>query len=354
MGCIYMYTNKINGKRYVGQTTRTLEKRHYQHLFQHESYFDRALQKYGKDNFTLEILADDITNIDELNRLEEYYIEKYDTFNNGYNLNRGGENRTRFSKEDRDKIIDLLINTKLSFSEIGEQTGYGFFTISNINSRETLPRDDIEYPIRARRSCEKYTDDDYLRIVDLLKNTNLSFNAIAEKTGFEFSLICDINRGKRAGWSSRVDIEFPIRQNVKRAKVTKDLGKQVVALLKKNDMSADEIGDFLGIPGYTVGSINRGKHSICKYLDEDYPIRKKEYKNPSNRIFSKEELKKVLDLLLFTKLSMEEIAQRIGVSKSTITAINTGRNYRTQNNSYKFPIRQNKDYNIKIFSGVKE
>lgn len=354
MGCIYMYTNKINGKRYVGQTTRTLEKRHCQHLFQHESYFDRALQKYGEDNFTLEILADNIVDIDELNRLEEYYIEKYDTFNNGYNLNRGGNNQTRFSKEDRDRIIDLLIHSNLSFQEISEQTGYGFYTISSINRGETLPREDIVYPARKRRRSEKYSEEDYLKIVELIKNTDLSFNDIAEKTGFDFSLICDINRGKRVGWGSRVDIDFPIRQNVKKTRVTKELGEQVIALLKKNDMSADEIGDFLGIPGYTVGSINRGKHSICKQLDEDYPIRKKEYKNPSNRISSREELKKVLDLLLFTKLSMEEIAQRVGVSKSTITAINTGRNYCTQNSSYKFPIRQNKDYNIKIFSGVKE
>jgi transposase len=164
----------------------------------------------------------------------------------------------------------------------------------------------------------------------------------------------DINRGKRISWFSQNNFEIPIRKTVTHAKVSINLAKQVVQLLKKNDMSADEIGNLLGLPGYTVGSINRGKHKICKELNESFPIRKKEYRNPSNKIFSQYQLNQILDSLFFTNLSMEEISQRFNVSKSTITAINTGRNYRKQNSCYKFPLRQNKEHNIPIFSSVNE
>lgn len=354
MGCIYMYTNKINGKSYIGQTIRPLKVRHWQHLSQHETYFDRALAKYGKENFTLEVLEDGIYDLDELNKKEEYYISKYDTFHSGYNLNRGGNNKTYFSEEDRNKIISLLQNTNLSLKEIGEKTGYTIYTISEINTGKTFPKGDIEYPIRKNRCSEKYGEQDYQEIVDLLKNTDLTFEEIAVKTNTDFSLVADINRGKRISWFSQNNFEIPIRKTVTHAKVSINLAKQVVQLLKKNDMSADEIGNLLGLPGYTVGSINRGKHKICKELNESFPIRKKEYRKPSNKIFSQYQLNQILDLLFFTNLSMEEISQRFNVSKSTITAINTGRNYRKQNSYYKFPLRQNKEYNIPIFSSVNE
>ena len=56
MGCIYMYTNKINGMKYVGQTICKLSKRHNEHIKRDNSYIDMALRKYGEDTFTLEIL----------------------------------------------------------------------------------------------------------------------------------------------------------------------------------------------------------------------------------------------------------------------------------------------------------
>lgn len=349
-----MYTNKINNKKYIGQTIRPLQKRHAQHLSQHDTYFDRVLAKYGEENFILEILEDNIFDEQELNDKEEYYIAKYDTFNSGYNLNRGGNNKTRFSEEDRDAIIQLLQDTTLTMEEIGEKQGYSVYTVGDINNGYTLPKKGVKYPIRKRRCSEKYTDKDYEQIVDLLKNTSLSFNEIAKKTNTNFYLVVDINCGKRIDWFNKNKIEIPIRKNPPKTKISIELAQKIIQLLKKNDMSADEIGNYLGIPGYTVGSINRGKHSICKQLNEDFPIRKKEYKNFSNKIFSQYQLNQVLDLLLFTNISMEEIGKRLTVSKSTITAINTGRNYYNQNQQYKFPIRQNKDYNIPIFSSVKE
>lgn len=102
-GYIYIVTNKLNGMQYIGQTRRTIEVRWKNHLRQLKSdvnYFHNSILKYGSDNFTIDIL-DTISAIDiktltnELNKLEIYYIRKYDTLcPNGYNLTKGGGNNS--------------------------------------------------------------------------------------------------------------------------------------------------------------------------------------------------------------------------------------------------------------------
>lgn len=91
---IYMATNQENGKEYIGQTVRSLKQRKRCHisdsLNSSNTHFHRSIKKYGQENFDWEILHDDITNIDDLNNLETYYIGYYDTFKNGYNLTEGG------------------------------------------------------------------------------------------------------------------------------------------------------------------------------------------------------------------------------------------------------------------------
>ena len=58
-GLIYKFTNRINNKIYVGQTTCKLQDRvnkHLQDSYSDEFYFHRALKKYGIDNFNIDIL----------------------------------------------------------------------------------------------------------------------------------------------------------------------------------------------------------------------------------------------------------------------------------------------------------
>lgn len=88
---IYKLTNEINGKIYVGQTTRTLEERFNAHKYCNTSYIGKAIHKYGAKNFKKEILAECDT-IEELDELEIYFIAKLNSkAPNGYNLTDGGE-----------------------------------------------------------------------------------------------------------------------------------------------------------------------------------------------------------------------------------------------------------------------
>lgn len=100
-GIVYKATNKINGKAYIGQTVGSLKARIYQHKSDainrnDNNNFHNALLKYGENNFNWKII-DSARSRNELDLLEIRYIEKYDTFNNGYNSTHGGWGDRDFS-----------------------------------------------------------------------------------------------------------------------------------------------------------------------------------------------------------------------------------------------------------------
>lgn len=88
-GEIYLISNTKNSKKYIGLTTQGCKKRFAQHC-KADSVIGRAIRKHGKDNFKIEVI-DSGSSRKELASKEMYYVEKYDSFENGYNLTLGGE-----------------------------------------------------------------------------------------------------------------------------------------------------------------------------------------------------------------------------------------------------------------------
>lgn len=90
MGVIYKITNLINGEAYIGQTIN-FERRKKEHLKAKDNFaIHNAIRKYGIDNFSWEILEECSENL--LNEREKYWISYYNTYKEGYNSTRGGEN----------------------------------------------------------------------------------------------------------------------------------------------------------------------------------------------------------------------------------------------------------------------
>lgn len=112
LGRIYLITNIINGKKYVGQTVKTIEKRFKEHLKatfieNRKSIICSAIRKYDRDSFNIICLQDSIF-IDNLDATEQYWIRYYDTFGeNGYNATTGG-NQCRISDKTKLKISVAL------------------------------------------------------------------------------------------------------------------------------------------------------------------------------------------------------------------------------------------------------
>lgn len=86
--CIYKFTNLMNGKVYIGQTQDFgMRMTRYKGNNFTNPHFSYAVEKYGIDNFDIEILERDIP-FDKLNEREQYWIDFYESYNQdkGYNI----------------------------------------------------------------------------------------------------------------------------------------------------------------------------------------------------------------------------------------------------------------------------
>ena len=101
---IYKVTNKINNKIYIGQTIRTLEERIKEHTRKRNSSLYKAFNKYGIENFEIEII-DKCDTTEELNKKEIYWIKYYDCLvPKGYNLCEGGGQTNGYQHREESKI----------------------------------------------------------------------------------------------------------------------------------------------------------------------------------------------------------------------------------------------------------
>lgn len=115
---IYKITNKINGKVYIGQTTRSLKTRWKEHYTNKSNCYalHRAVQKYGKENFEIKVI-DHGHSREELDNKEIFWIQFYDSMNRnkGYNLTSGGETNKVMSEETRRKMSESKKGEKNPF-----------------------------------------------------------------------------------------------------------------------------------------------------------------------------------------------------------------------------------------------
>lgn len=110
---VYLITNIINGKRYVGQTKQTLAHRWNGHVQKdHCRYLYNAIHKYGKQNFIIEVICE-VPTLELANEFEIEYIERYRTmFPNGYNITPGGNEPKPLSEEERKKLSERMKGNK--------------------------------------------------------------------------------------------------------------------------------------------------------------------------------------------------------------------------------------------------
>jgi len=119
---IYKITNKINGKIYIGQTTRRLKTRWNGHISKSYSKtgspLHAAIKKYKKENFTIEIIKR-CSSREELNIEEVRLIQEHNSLApNGYNVLKGGsyhpikKNRKKQSPEHTQKIREKFLERK--------------------------------------------------------------------------------------------------------------------------------------------------------------------------------------------------------------------------------------------------
>lgn len=295
---IYKFTNKVNGKVYVGQTNDIVKRKrgHKSTAFNSKSKdynlpFHNALRKYGWENFDFEILEeiDDAFGREYLNEREKFFIvnEKSLINENGYNLTIGGEGCAKPKKTFEEcvacsklfslkEVLDIqsMLIEGYSFSEI--LIKYSKLTksfLSNINLGLNFKNDKLTYPLAIEHT--KFTKETKEKIIEEIKS-GVSYKEISSKYNISPSFISMINSGKK--WY-KINEKYPLS-------------------LKK---CAD------------------GKYSHNAKQD-----------------------------LIFSNLTHLDIAQKYGKAKATITAINTGRN--RVDKRFIYPLDKHKEENQKIWN----
>lgn len=184
---IYIVTNNINGKVYIGQS-RNIKKRwgvHKNFPFnennkkypQYHTVFYRALRKYGLENFEFKILEE--CSIELLNEREIFYMEKYNSTDNNYGYNNteiimGKNTTTIWDDKTLLEVINLLRDFNYSIKDIADKYNVDVATIHYINRGDFLTIDNFKYPIRDKFEYNKFKreetlklrrkDEDYIRI----------------------------------------------------------------------------------------------------------------------------------------------------------------------------------------------
>ena len=106
IGYIYLIENTVTGKQYIGKTENTITYRFSQHRRDAkrgcEYHLHRSMRKHGDENFIIKIIY--IGPTEKLSDLEIFYIDKFNTFKNGYNMTIGGEGLSSPSKKTREKM----------------------------------------------------------------------------------------------------------------------------------------------------------------------------------------------------------------------------------------------------------
>lgn len=100
---IYKITNKTNGKVYIGQS-QNCEKRISEHKRKKKLTIDDWINLLGSDAFTYEILEE--CSLEELDNKEKEYIKKYNSIEEGYNIQEGGFNNSIGEGNGRAKLTE--------------------------------------------------------------------------------------------------------------------------------------------------------------------------------------------------------------------------------------------------------
>lgn len=149
---IYKIENLINHKIYIGQSIH-IKRRWMEHCIpSSDSIISKAIHKYGKENFAFDILEE--CKVEELDEKEAYYIKYYNCLvPNGYNVteyqNGIHTTYTNYNKDVLLEIVNLIKNTNMSFKEIGNKFNLTGRNIYYINNGSIHHLSNEIYPLRS-------------------------------------------------------------------------------------------------------------------------------------------------------------------------------------------------------------
>lgn len=158
----------------------------------------KKMRQYGYKNFDFEVLETLYTDdIKIVNAQEQFWVKQLDTYcghGKGYNMDLGGCQPEHSKVVSKEEIADIknMLKQKTSFIDIQKKFQISAAFISAINHGIYYRDEQENYPL-----CKYYKDnEDYDELIDLLVNSNLSFAEIAKQLNMGYSTVKKINAGK--------------------------------------------------------------------------------------------------------------------------------------------------------------
>lgn len=183
MAFIYKITNDVNGKVYIGKTTKSVEKRWKEHLKDSKKErcknrpLYRAMNKYSIEHFHIETIEQ--CTDENVSEREKYWISYYNSYHNGYNATYGGDGKIYANRA----LVILLWLANKNIKFISWFTGYDKGLISNILKKYGITSHEI---ILRSRSDSKLKGYNFLIVLmyDLDNNLLRAFQSLSEAADF--------------------------------------------------------------------------------------------------------------------------------------------------------------------------
>lgn len=282
VGCIYIIRNVLNNKVYIGQTSL-------------KNPIKRWVEHYEESK-------------NENNLLYLYKsIRKYGIENFTFQIL---ESNIPIENLDEKETFYIKI-----YNSSNENFGYNLTLGGQRNKEVNLSEDDVRDIIQMIRS-------------------GYSFESISLKYRVSTSTISDINCGDTWFFSG---VDYPIRLSRNRKKNFSEKEIEDIIKLLKECKSLKDIAEKYNTSINTISRINKGE--IYSYENEEYPIN--DLKNFHHIDIQK--MKKIIKLLETTDMTHKEIANCVGVTRKSVSNINTGTYHKKaldQLGYNKFPIRK--------------
>ena len=215
---IYKITNLINNKCYIGRS-KNIQERWNEHCREsslpqtiwdrnargEQTYFHKALRKYGKEAFSFEIIEQCLE--EELNEREIYWIAYYDSTDpeKGYNTTKGGDGYrcgggenapgSKITQEECN-LIKQKLKERLTAAEIIKIVPNATIgIISSINNGNSWFDPNENYPISINNGHRKWSDEEAMQIkYEYANGANIS--ELAKKYQVNVDTISNLINGK--------------------------------------------------------------------------------------------------------------------------------------------------------------
>lgn len=304
-GWIYLITNKVNGLKYVGQSIDVIS-RWSAHCRDSEIAIDKAIQKYGVENFKIEIIEENVPE-NELDEREIYWIDFYNTYKGkGYNQDAGG------------KVMRGQYNPM--YGKRGEKSPW-WGRKHTKKTREKISNNHADVS-KNNNPKAKITEKLGEKIYKEYRNTNIKLKELANKYNLGLTTVKRVVYGRH--WTTK---KFGEKEKEFEWKSSPSLSKKIIKEYYNTNQSQYDLANKYGLNQGMISEIVNFKHWSTKRLTK----LKEKYQPVSTRVSDIETSKRIIDEYNKSNISQERLAQKYGISRAVINRILNYKHWTTRN-----------------------